>query len=106
MGEGPPALQKHFSHITKTQFVAEPPKDDEKDDIRRVFEIIEGSAGAFIKNVFASRAAEYPVSEDGFFALFFRRKGCTVWAIHGSLLMRCVFLTRILHEWPPLQNII
>jgi hypothetical protein len=103
MGEGLPALQEHFSSITKTQFVAEPPKDDEEDDIRRVFEIIEGSVGAFIKNVFASRAAEYPVSEDGFLASFFRGKGCTVWAIHGSLLIRCLLLTSILHEWPPYQ---
>jgi hypothetical protein len=39
MGEGPPTLQKHFGHITKAQFVTEPPKDHEEDDIRRIFEL-------------------------------------------------------------------
>jgi hypothetical protein len=105
MGEGPPALQKHFGNITKTQFVAQPPQDDEEDDIRRIFKIIEGSAGAFIKKVFASRAAEYPIPEDSFFALFFRGKGCTVWATHRSLLISCLLLTSILHEWSPCQII-
>jgi hypothetical protein len=51
MGESPSALQKHFSHITKTQFVAESPKDNEEDDICGVFEMVEGSAGALIKKV-------------------------------------------------------
>jgi hypothetical protein len=53
VGKSPSTLQKHFSHITKTQFVAQPPNDDKEDDIRRVFEIVEGGARALVKQVFA-----------------------------------------------------
>src|SRR5258708_32361393 len=53
VGESPSTLQKHFSHITKTQFVAQTPNDDKEDDIRRVFEVVEGGARALVKQVFA-----------------------------------------------------
>ena len=56
MGEGPPTLQKQFGHITKAQFVTEPPKDHKEDDIRRIVEGIEGSASAFIQNELARPA--------------------------------------------------
>jgi len=42
MGKGPPTLQEHLSHITEAQFVTQPPEDDEENDIRGVFEIVEG----------------------------------------------------------------
>jgi hypothetical protein len=83
MGKRPPTLQKHLGHITEAQFVTQPPEDDEENDIRGVFERVERSACALIKKVFAGRAAECPISQDGFLALFFRRRRGTRGAIHG-----------------------
>jgi len=83
MSEGPSSFQKHLSYIAETQDASQPP---EEDDIRRIFEIIEGSAGAFMKEVFTNGAAECSIAENGFLPLFFRRRRCTTWAIHESII--------------------
>ena len=38
MGEDPAALQKHFSEITQTQLIAQPPQNDEQDEIGGIFQ--------------------------------------------------------------------
>jgi hypothetical protein len=98
MRERPPTLQKHLRSIAKAQFVAQAPDNDKKDGIRRICEKVEGSAGAFMKKVFAGCATKCPVSEDGFLALFFCGGRCTMGTIHGALLIRGSFLKSILHE--------
>jgi hypothetical protein len=75
MAERPPTLQKHLCHITQTQFVAQSPNHDKEDDICGIFEKVERSTGTFIKKMFASQAAEYPISKDGFLPLLFCGRG-------------------------------
>jgi hypothetical protein len=49
MGEHEASLQEHLSQVPQAQFVAEAPQDDEQHDVRRVFQEIEGCAGAFVE---------------------------------------------------------
>ena len=49
MGEHKAALQEHLGQITQAQLVAQPPEDNEQDDIGGVFQKVEGGARAFIR---------------------------------------------------------
>jgi uncharacterized protein YgbK (DUF1537 family) len=46
-----------------------------------------------LRTAVASRAAERPIAKRGFLALFFGCGGCTVRAVHGSLLRKMVWMT-------------
>src|SRR5258708_10872132 len=63
VGELPATFQKQFCQISQAQLLSEPPQDDQKDDIRRIFQEIEWRSCAFVEEVPARCATESSISE-------------------------------------------
>jgi len=58
-----PPLQEHLGQIAQTELVADPPQDHEADDIARVLQAVEASAGALVKLSPTSTTAKAAVSQ-------------------------------------------
>ena len=58
MREYPASFEEHLGKVTQTQFVPKAPKDDEQDDVSRVFKVVELGAAAFVEALFAVSAAQ------------------------------------------------
>jgi len=63
-------LQKHFSQIPQAQFVPEPPKHDEENDVSGIFQKIERRSRALVEGLLAIEAAERSMTENCFLDLF------------------------------------
>src|SRR5260221_14770011 len=73
MGEGKAARSKHLSHITQTQFIAQPPHNREQHNVRGEFKVVEWRASSFIEGALTVRAEERCVPKFGFLRSFLRR---------------------------------
>jgi len=57
--------QEHLRQIPQAQFVAQPPHEDEKDDVRGILKEVEGRARPLIEESLAGLAAELPIPGSG-----------------------------------------
>jgi hypothetical protein len=77
-------LEKHLSHITQTQFIAQPPQDCQQDDICRKFKIVKGSASSFVENMVAFWTEERSITKFRFLCSFLGACGGAMGAVHQS----------------------
>gem|GEM_PF-3676414 len=72
VGKGKAAGQEHLRQIPQAQFVAHPPYNDEKHNVRGILKKVKGRARAFIEESVAGVAAELPIPERRAVGLFRR----------------------------------
>jgi hypothetical protein len=62
--------QKHLSHVTQAQFVAESPQHRKQDDIGGEFEMVKRRASSLIENAVTIWTEERRITEFGFLCSF------------------------------------
>ena len=82
MCERKTSRQKHLSHVTETQFVAEPPQDRKQDDVCREFKIVKGSASSFVEKMLSLWTEECCITKFRFLCSFPGARCGAMGAVH------------------------